>query len=403
MADMTVSFEIYNEETVRILQEEDPDLLPTYTVNSSKDLAYNKKQVTNAITSGIIKGDSIPTIAQNLQSTMKNLNESSAVSAARTATTTAQNAGKLSTMKELAAMGVEIQKEWVATLDSRTRPSHAALDGQRRDLDEAFSNGLQYPGASGNAAERWNCRCTMKSYMPKYDSDDEPRLTYSEWTKYKQSQWSTPTKVNKVEYNEAKKWNKILSDEETIAKIEEIYKSGDYDNLGDGESAGDKARAITNSKLGYNALPKVVNEDEFYSVVGNNKIIYRCYKDSGEGNNFISAGEIIEQLKYGELWTGVTGGAVYGSGIYFAGSKANAEQYGKAGMVTASINPAAKIVAYETIKEEYRRMRKNAKEAFAATATDAGKYAAIKNYDAIYVSKRDYYVVLNRGALIIKE
>ena len=205
MADLTVSFELYNEETVRILKEEDPDLLPDYSVNSSKDLAYNKKQVTSAITSGIIKGESIPKIAANLQSTIENLNESSAVSAARTAAIAAQNTGSLSSMKRLAEMGVEVQKEWVATLDVRTRPSHRALDGQRRDLDEAFSNGLQYPGASGNPAERWNCRCKIKAYMPKYDSEDEPRLTYSEWEAYKKATGNTAKKITENQYAEARK------------------------------------------------------------------------------------------------------------------------------------------------------------------------------------------------------
>ena len=407
MADLTVSFELYNEETVRILKEEDPDLLPDYSVNSSKDLAYNKKQVTNAIISGIIKGESIPKIASNLQSTIKSLNQSSAVSTARTAAIAAQNTGSLSAMKRLAEMGVEVQKEWVATLDIRTRPSHRALDGQRRNLDEAFSNGLQYPGASGNPAERWNCRCTITSYLPKYDSEDEPTLTYPEWVKYKQSQWSEPQKVTAEEYNAAKKWNKILTGEETLKKVNKMYASGDYNNLG--SNAGDKARAITNSKLDYDALPKVVKETEFYSTVGNNQILYRGYKDSGIGSSFVSAGEMIEQLKYGELWTGISGGIRYGSGIYFGGNKSIADKYGTAGTVTASINPAAKIIDYETINNDYQdtvgKLKWNEQEALAMTYTlnDVGKYAAVKNYDVIYVPNMDYYVILNRSVLIIKE
>lgn len=208
MTDISVSFDIYDAETVRILQEEDPDLLPDYSVNAGKDIAYNKKQVTSAITSGIIKGESIPKIASNLQSTMRDLNQSSAIAAARTAAISAHNSGKLSTMKELAAMGVEVQKEWVATLDDRTRASHRALDGQRRELDEAFSNGLQYPGdSSGSAGEVWRCRCTMTSYMPKYDSEDEPRLTYSEWVTYKQATGDKARKINEVAYNRAQAWN----------------------------------------------------------------------------------------------------------------------------------------------------------------------------------------------------
>ena len=160
-----------------------------------------------------------------LRDTIENLNESSAVSAARTAAIAAQNTGSLSAMKRLAEMGVEVQKEWVATLDSRTRASHRALDGQRRDLDEAFSNGLQYPGASGDPAERWNCRCKIKAYMPKYDSEDEPRLTYSEWTAYKKATGSTAKKITSAQYSAAKKWytSKSISGSTKNLDIDDMF------------------------------------------------------------------------------------------------------------------------------------------------------------------------------------
>ena len=128
------SWEIYNEESVKRLQEEDPDILPTYTVDESQDLAYNKKQVNSAITSAIIQGKSIDGIADDLQNRISTLNKNSAVKTARTAITSAQNGGKLSSLYELRDMGVDVKKEWMATLDSRTRPSHAAIDGQRREL-----------------------------------------------------------------------------------------------------------------------------------------------------------------------------------------------------------------------------------------------------------------------------
>ena len=195
------SWEIYNEDTVKRLQAEDPYILPTYSVDEDKDLAYNKKQITSAITSAIIQGKSIDGIADDLQSRISSLNRSSAVKTARTAITSAQNGGKLSSLYELKAMGIEVQKEWVATLDDRTRASHRALDGQRRDLDEAFSNGLQYPGdSSGSAAEVWRCRCTMTSYIPDVDTSDAvrwsrdpatgkreyvPGITYEQWARSK--------------------------------------------------------------------------------------------------------------------------------------------------------------------------------------------------------------------------
>jgi hypothetical protein len=56
--------------------------------------------------------------------------------------------------------GADIVKQWDATLDGATRESHIAVDGEIKELDEKFSNGLEYPGdPAGGAAEVVNCRC----------------------------------------------------------------------------------------------------------------------------------------------------------------------------------------------------------------------------------------------------
>lgn len=62
--------------------------------------------------------------------------------------------------------GADVVKEWVSTLDSVTRQTHVELDGQIRELEEAFvipSSGAKamYPGGFGLACEDVNCRCCM--------------------------------------------------------------------------------------------------------------------------------------------------------------------------------------------------------------------------------------------------
>jgi hypothetical protein len=60
------------------------------------------------------------------------------------------------------AKGADIVKQWDSTLDGRTRESHQKLDGEIREVEEKFSNGLLYPGdSSGRAAEVINCRCAL--------------------------------------------------------------------------------------------------------------------------------------------------------------------------------------------------------------------------------------------------
>lgn len=45
-------------------------------------------------------------------------------------------------LKKAKDNGADVVKQWDATLDKRTRPSHARVDGEIRELDELFSNGL---------------------------------------------------------------------------------------------------------------------------------------------------------------------------------------------------------------------------------------------------------------------
>ena len=78
------------------------------------------------------------------------------------------------------AKGADIVKQWDATLDGRTRDSHRRVDGEIRELDEKFSNGLMFPGdPSGSAAEVINCRCTSNT-RAKWGLDEDELETLKE-------------------------------------------------------------------------------------------------------------------------------------------------------------------------------------------------------------------------------
>ncbi len=65
-----------------------------------------------------------------------------------------------------------------ATLDARTRDSHAKVDGELTAVDEKFSNGLMFPGdPHGAAAEVCNCRCALLQRAKwALDADEPERL-----------------------------------------------------------------------------------------------------------------------------------------------------------------------------------------------------------------------------------
>ena len=161
------SFTLMNEEAVRRLIVEQPELLPHYPeeklVDVPRDQRWNRQHITGEITTGILLGESIPDIAKRMEHVV-GMNRSAAVRNARTAVTGAQNAGALASYEAAEAMGLRMKKRWLATLDGRTRHSHAALDGEIRETDRTFSNGCRYPGdPAGKPEEVYNCRCTMLS------------------------------------------------------------------------------------------------------------------------------------------------------------------------------------------------------------------------------------------------
>ena len=51
--------------------------------------------------------------------------------------------------------------KWDATLDGNTRESHAMVDGELRELDKPFLNGLMFTGDPSGGAEVINCRCAL--------------------------------------------------------------------------------------------------------------------------------------------------------------------------------------------------------------------------------------------------
>lgn len=151
-----------------VLKIVDPHTVTNLAVKEVDVLKYtvwNKKRFNAEILRGILQGDSIPKLSKRL-SPMVGGNEAAAVRAARTAVTSAENGGRLDSMEAARELGLIYKKEWVATHDSRTRESHLEIDGEQVFLDEAFSNGCDYPAdPKGDPEEVYNCRCTMNRIL----------------------------------------------------------------------------------------------------------------------------------------------------------------------------------------------------------------------------------------------
>lgn len=257
-------FTLWDESTVRRLLVEQPDLMPYYpakrALNRGIDLAYGKDQITKRVTSGIIRGLSPGKIASELMVGITSMNRESAVRAARTGITTAENAGRLDSWIEAEKMGIQIKRRWMCTKDGRTRTSHGQADGQTvTGTKTPFIIGgykMMFPGDRSLGApgsEIYNCRCTTRT-VEKDGIEAEPRqmrvrdpetgknvlvkdMTYAEWAKWKKGGVNssdniitTPKKSSDanynrllaglnafdVEYNPVKSHAKKLTDDEII-------------------------------------------------------------------------------------------------------------------------------------------------------------------------------------------
>ncbi len=159
------SFTLLDADTVRNLAVTDTSLLPYKELDPAKDIPWNMKKINAETLQGILQGESMDKIAKRIMN-VQEMNKTQAIRSARTIVTGAENKGRQDSYARAEADGIILQKEWISTNDSRTRHSHAMLDGAIVDQDKKFDNGLMFPGdPNGRPEETWNCRCTVAAVV----------------------------------------------------------------------------------------------------------------------------------------------------------------------------------------------------------------------------------------------
>ncbi len=219
---LDLSFAVYDVDAVAKLVKDRPELLPRKQVNGKKDKAWNQTKMANIAAQAIIQGESIPQIARRIATETASDNMKAMVRYARTAMTSAQNAGRMETLHRAKGMGIQCKKVWLATLDRRTRDSHRNLDGQVRDIDEPFDSDfgkIMFPGdPEGHPGDVYNCRCTLTYQYDEYPADPSNNqrydqesgqlvadMTYNEWSAAKEASKINSLNFAKVMLAEAQK------------------------------------------------------------------------------------------------------------------------------------------------------------------------------------------------------
>ena len=151
--------------------------------------------VTLELQQGTINGDGYKKIAKRVEEQTE-ATYKRALRIARTEGGRTQSTAKQKSYVEAKNKGIALKKQWMATLDKKTRYSHQKLDGQIVRVDEEFvspnGNRAQGPRLFGKASLDINCRCTTIAVVGEISShlrkDNETKKiikykNYEEWKK----------------------------------------------------------------------------------------------------------------------------------------------------------------------------------------------------------------------------
>ena len=350
----TETFQIYNADTIQALIKDNPDLMPEPRVDIPEDQRWNKDRINRELTQGIVKGESIPKIADRLAK-VTTMDKNAAIRNARTAYTSAENLGRSQAADDLKAQGIPTEEVWSATYDSRTRDSHLLLDGTTRDASGYFGVGiintpLRFPAdPAGDPEEVYNCRCRLNIQLQGIDHSQDDDL-YEKFMKenfpddWQNLQENEPYQARQAEAAATKERQADLRAEmERMASApvatstpEELPKASELTpatGLSTYTREPVQGKDITEewvrdrdkyefeiddavARQGFNGLPQVVSEEEFNKAVEQSGFIaQRTYAAPDQ--------ETLDAYR-NDLYNGdwyvncETGGAQYGQGMYCA-------------------------------------------------------------------------------------
>lgn len=183
---------------------------------------------------------------------------------------------------------------------------------------------------------------------------------------------------------------------------------------------GDPAGAVLTEMLGYDALPKVVTEQEFDNLILNGATeVYRGVLASPK----MSAADMVQEFQTGTYYNGY---GIYGNGTYASNSFYTSVDYagginevmnGNGQVMRVAISPDAKMISYnDFVDNEVPKWDKIiAREAATAPDykvdyneifNDQGYLAMRLGYDVLvknFGGAENYYVILNRGVLSVQD
>ncbi|MCY6957862.1 phage minor head protein [Clostridium brassicae] len=150
-----------------IIREDYLQWLEEYGAEQVVNINTTTKELTKRIIkNGLMNGDSIDSISEELSSRIKEYTKARAVNIAETEM---HNSFMRSNFLTGEVSGFKFKK-WISAQDASVRPSHQSLDGMVVKVSEDFKPGLSYPGdPRASAKETIRCRCVIRFMMQEDD------------------------------------------------------------------------------------------------------------------------------------------------------------------------------------------------------------------------------------------
>lgn len=293
-----------------------------------EDVEVLKKRIANNLSRGIATASDYKVIARNIAAD-SNVGFNRAMRITRTEGNRISNESAYDASMSAKDKGADVLKQWSAALDGRTRESHARVDGEIRELDEKFSNGLKYPGDSaGGAAEVVNCRCALLQ-RAKWALDEDELETLKERATFYgldktenfndfKKKYLKAAEAEKVASKATTKTDKTIEKTAKSGKIKERPKRGQFEEYEDPKTA----LKMLQKETGYSAdkakkVQKVMDDyfgDGYAAFTSGNKVKETAIIDEALSKMAIYDGDIWRGMhlinrKYDEFMQNVVIGA----------------------------------------------------------------------------------------------
>ena len=170
-----LGFSLLDNTAVRNILTGEVNPFTKLSIAGEQDKRAIMRRLESELTTGILKGESIPNIAKRLKGVSEGY-LGDTIRIARTETTRVEGSARQAVGDEGKRLGFKMMKRWVAAPDGpapqgRVRDEHWEADGQEVPNDEPFTVGgeeMMYPGDISLGASAWNvvnCRCTIVNFI----------------------------------------------------------------------------------------------------------------------------------------------------------------------------------------------------------------------------------------------